>query len=149
MSDQERAASRAQRGEAERRPSEWVVVAEDSAATRRIVASILRDCGFAVEEAANGEEAIACLRDLPHPSLAVIDWNMPVLDGIDTVRALRADERYARLPILMMTTERLKDRIEAALSAGVDEYLMKPFTREAFESKLALVGLSIPNKDND
>ncbi len=121
----------------------WVVVAEDSAPTRRIVASILRDCGFAVEEAANGEEALACLHDLGCPALAILDWNMPVLDGLETARALRRDERYADLPILMMTTERLKDRIAAALSAGVNEYLMKPFTREMVVEKLALLGFRI------
>jgi two-component system chemotaxis response regulator CheY len=123
--------------------SSWVVVAEDSAPTRRIVASILRDCGFAVEEASNGQEALACLHGLAHPALAILDWNMPVLDGLETVRALRQDERYADLPVLMMTTERLKDRIEAALAAGVDEYLMKPFTREMVVEKLALLGFRI------
>ncbi len=121
----------------------WVVVAEDSAPTRRIVASILRECGFSVEEAANGQEALARLSELGRPSLAILDWNMPVLDGIATARALRSDQRYADLPILMMTTERLKDRIEAALAAGVDEYLMKPFTREMVVEKLALLGFRI------
>jgi two-component system chemotaxis response regulator CheY len=120
-----------------------VVIAGDSARTRRIVASILRDCGFSVEEAANGEEALACLRELDHPSLAILDWNMPVLDGLETARALRRDERYADLPILMMATERLKDRIDAALAAGVNEYLMKPFTREMVVKKLALLGFRI------
>lgn len=119
------------------------MIAEDSAPTRRIVASILRDCGFAVEEAANGEEALARLHQLEHPSLAILGWSMPVLDGLETTRALRRDERYADLPILMMTTERLKDRIEAALAAGVNEYLMKPFTREMVVKKLALLGFRI------
>ena len=120
-----------------------VVIAEDSAPTRRIVASILRDCGFSVDEAANGEEALACLRELEHPSLAILDRNMPVLDGLETARVLRRDARYADLPILMMTTERLKDRIETALAAGVDEYLVKPFTREMVVKKLALLGFPI------
>jgi two-component system chemotaxis response regulator CheY len=119
------------------------VIADDSAPTRRIVASILRDCGFSVEEAANGEEALACLRKIDHPLLAILDWNMPVLDGLETVRALRRDERYADLPILMMTTERPKGRTETALAAGVDEYLVKPFTREMVVKKLALLGFPI------
>ena len=123
--------------------SGWVVIAEDSAPTRRIVASILRDCGFSVEEAANGAEALACLRALDHPSLAILDWNMPVLDGLETARALRRDERYADLPILMMTAERPKDRIEFALAAGVDEYLTKPFTREMVVEKLVRLGFRI------
>jgi two-component system chemotaxis response regulator CheY len=143
MNQNDRAASFAQRGKAERRPSNWVIVAEDSAATRRIVASILRECGFSVEEAANGEEALACLRERAHASLAILDWNMPVLDGLETARALRSDERFANLPILMMTTERLKDRVEAALAAGVDECLMKPFTRKMVVEKLALLGFPI------
>ena len=118
-----------------------VVIAEDSAPTRRIVASILRDCGFSVEEAATGEEALACLRELEHPSLAILDRNMPVLDGLETARVLRRDARYADLPILMMTTERLKDPI--ALAVGVDAFLMKPFTREMVVEKLELLGFRI------
>lgn len=116
------------------------LVVDDSATTRRIIGGILRDVGFDVAEAANGVEALERLGEMCETQLAIVDWNMPVLDGLACVQALRADPRYASLRILMVTTETEKESIVAAVAAGADEYLMKPFTREMVVEKLALMG---------
>ncbi|MEQ1502432.1 MAG: response regulator, partial [Myxococcota bacterium] len=76
------------------------------------------------------------------PAIALVDWNMPVMNGLELIRAIRAIRRYDEMPLLMVTTETETTQIARALAAGADEYAMKPFTREALASKLALLGVS-------
>jgi two-component system chemotaxis response regulator CheY len=116
------------------------LVIEDSGTTRRVMAGLLREAGFVVSEAADGREGLARLRELGAIALVVVDWNMPELDGLQTIEAIRGDRSYDPVRLLMVTTEAEKSRVVEALKAGANEYLMKPFTREMLLEKLALLG---------
>ncbi len=116
------------------------LVVEDSGTTRKIIASFLNELGFDVSEAANGREALERLRDRELPHVAIVDWNMPELDGLGFVEAVRADRRYDEVRIMMVTTMAQKKQIVQAINAGANEYVMKPFTREMLVEKLAVIG---------
>jgi two-component system chemotaxis response regulator CheY len=118
------------------------LVIDDSRAMRSILRQVLGQAGFEVAEAGNGQEGLESLRQRGKPDLALVDWNMPVMDGFGFLRAVRADPAYADLPLVMITTETELSRMADALEAGANEYLMKPFTREAILDKLALLGLA-------
>jgi two-component system chemotaxis response regulator CheY len=120
------------------------IVVEDSGPTRRIIASILRELRFAVIEATDGREALDRLEGADAPDVAIVDWNMPVLDGMAFVREVRATPRLAEMRVLMVTTRTELAQVARALEEGADEYLMKPFTREMLVEKLALLGLGSP-----
>ncbi|HWY86336.1 MAG TPA: response regulator [Gemmataceae bacterium] len=117
------------------------LVIDDSRAVRSILRGILRDAGFEVAEACNGREALACLDQGGVPELALVDWNMPEMDGISFVRAVRAQARFSALRLMMVTTENERVHVSGALDSGADEYVMKPFTREVILEKLELLGL--------
>ncbi len=117
---------------------------DDSRAMRMILAQILRALGFEVTEAANGQEALERLKYAGHVDLALVDWNMPVMSGIEFVKAVRADPRYADIRLMMVTTENEVSKIEEALEAGADEYVMKPFSRCVIREKLELLGVPVP-----
>ena len=116
------------------------LVLDDSSAMRAILRRTLRGLGFEVVEAADVGSALE-LADRKGPlDLALVDWNLPGPTGLDFVRGVRAGRDGLRLKVIMVTTELESNRVIEALRAGVDEYLMKPFTREMLESKLALLG---------
>jgi two-component system chemotaxis response regulator CheY len=117
------------------------LVIDDSRAMRAIIGNILRDMGLAVLEAADGREALEQLRRSPDLELALVDWNMPEMDGLSFIRAVRGQRAYDRLRILMVTTETDGAQVSRALQAGANEYLMKPFTREVLQAKLNLLDL--------
>lgn len=121
-----------------------VLVVDDSRVARRIISRLLRELGFSVTEAEDGRQALEALRIHEDLGLALVDWNMPELDGLAFVKLLRADPTHAELKVLMVTSETGMHKIRQALRAGVDEYVMKPFTREMLLEKLALLGLSLP-----
>ncbi len=121
------------------------LVVDDSRATRRILGRMLAEIGFAVTEAENGKEALATLTADEQPfDLALVDWNMPEVDGIELVKAIRADAAFDGLKVLMVTTEADIDHMMIALDAGADEYAMKPFTAAVIREKLALLGIGEP-----
>jgi two-component system, chemotaxis family, chemotaxis protein CheY len=117
------------------------LVIDDSRAMRTILGRLLKNLGYGVEEAGNGREALERLRQGPRPDLALVDWNMPEMNGIEFVRAARADPAFRDLRLVMVTTETEAGRIGAALEAGADEYVMKPFTADALQQKLELIGI--------
>jgi two-component system chemotaxis response regulator CheY len=119
-----------------------VLVIDDSRAMRAILRQMLAGAGFEVAEAAHGREGLVRLGELGVPDLVVVDWNMPVMDGLTFVKELRAEAAYAAVPVLMVTTETEVARMAEALEAGASEYVMKPFTREALLSKLDLLGVA-------
>jgi two-component system chemotaxis response regulator CheY len=99
-------------------------------------------CGFdTFLEAGDGREALTALEAsaADPPSFAFVDWNMPVMSGLEFVQAVRANVAYNALPIVLVTSETAFEHIDAALAAGADEYVMKPFTPEILAEKLALV----------
>lgn len=112
------------------------LVADDSAVQRKKIASSLSQCGVKVDEAADGEEALLRLRDNPNYTILVTDWNMPKMDGLCLVREVRADPKLEGIPILMVTTENDPWSVTRAIRSGANEYLMKPFDREALRDKL-------------
>jgi two-component system chemotaxis response regulator CheY len=117
------------------------LIVDDSPVMRLIIGKIVRDYGFTVVEAANGQEALERLRLSDNPiDLALVDWNMPVIDGLEFVQAVRAGDAFAGLRLMMITTEVSAAHVRRAIEAGADEYLMKPFTRESLRDKLGLLG---------
>jgi len=117
------------------------LVVDDSRAMRSIIRRHLDELGIAVDEAGSGAEALFVLNHIQKPDVILLDWNMPEMNGLECLRRLRADEVYANLPIMMVTTESEMAQVALALDAGADEYLMKPFDRQALLEKLLLIGL--------
>lgn len=119
------------------------LVIDDSRAMRTILGGILREIGFEVIEASNGEEALDLMRSTADLSLALVDWNMPVMSGLDFVNAVRAESKGASLRLMMVTTETEIGRMSLALEAGADEYIMKPFTKDMLLEKLKMIGFEL------
>ncbi len=118
------------------------LIVDDSRAVRMILARNLRELGYETGEAGDGVEALRLLTADPGGfSLALVDWNMPEMNGMELLRAVRGDARLAALTVLMVTTETEIEHMAAALEAGAHEYVMKPFTREILFDKLQLAGL--------
>ncbi len=118
------------------------LVVDDSRAMRTILRKMLVELGF--EEIYEAEDGVAALRVLGEgaaPDLALVDWNMPEMNGLELVTALRADRSFDRLRLMMVTSESSPRQVYSALKAGADEYAMKPLTREVIEEKLELMGL--------
>jgi two-component system chemotaxis response regulator CheY len=119
------------------------LVVDDSRVVRKAARRILEARGFAVEEASDGAEALAACRGGVLPDLVLLDWNMPVLDGMGFLRAARAEFGPDRPPVMLCTTESAFDRIVEALSAGAQEYIMKPFDEAILAGKLATLGFDV------
>ena len=101
----------------------------------------MTECGYdEVFDAGDGLEAFELVRAGLHPALVLADCNMPEMNGIEFVAALRSLPGYSDVTVVMVTTETSLERVEQALEAGADEYVMKPFTKDVLLSKLALVG---------
>lgn len=116
------------------------LVVDDSRPIRRIESEILKELGFETFDAANGREALERLQQIERPDVVLVDWNMPEMDGLEFIKTVRKDARFSGLVMLMVTTEIETDQMLRALSAGADEYLMKPFQKDALIEKLRLVG---------
>ncbi|MDB5700741.1 MAG: response regulator [Sphingomonadales bacterium] len=116
------------------------LIVDDSKVIRKVARHILEALDYTVDEAADGREALsACRANLP--DVILLDWNMPVMSGIEFLRAIDDDPFPSRQKIVFCTTENGAAHIKAAIDAGADEYVMKPFDRETLQTKLALVGL--------
>lgn len=115
---------------------------DDSRVMRRLLKSMLVDAGFDVAaEAGNGQEALTVLERTGPVELMLLDWNMPVMTGFELLVKLRADAAMRSMRMMMVTTETEADQILRALDAGADEYLIKPFSKQAIREKLELLGL--------
>ena len=120
-------------------PSMKIMVVDDMSTMRRIVKNLLKQLGFAnVDEAENGQEALIKLR-ADKFGFVVSDWNMPVMSGIQLLRAIRADEGLKAIPVLMVTAEAQKENIIEAVQAGVSNYVVKPFTAEILQEKMSKI----------
>ena len=118
------------------------LIVDDSAVMRKLASRMLLDLKFEVREAADGAQALARCKD-EMPDLVLLDWNMPVLDGLGFLKLLRALPNVVQPKVVFCTTETDFSRIAEALAEGADEYIMKPFTLEMLESKLQIVGLAL------
>ncbi len=122
------------------------LVLDDSRAMRMILRRILLDAGFEVVEAGDGQQALDVIAASDEvPALALIDWNMPVMNGLEFVKAVRKEPTCKAMTLMMVTTESEHGQIVRALAAGAHEYVIKPFTAEAILDKLSLLGLSVPD----
>lgn len=117
------------------------LIIDDSRIIRKVARRIVEDMGFEVEEAADGAEALAACAAVM-PEAVLVDWNMPVMDGMTFLRRLRAMPGGDRPKVLFCTIETDPARIVEALDAGADEYVMKPFDGDILGSKFADVGLA-------
>ena len=117
------------------------LVVDDSRSMRAILRRALEQCGFEVLEAVNGRDAVERLAMMRIPDLALVDWNMPEMTGIEFVIAIRSDKNYNAMRIVMVTTETEMEQVERALKAGANEYVMKPFAKDILVEKLRLVGV--------
>ena len=120
------------------------LIIDDSRAMRSILARMLRGLGFEVVEAANGREALQRLRETGKIELALVDWNMPEMSGLDFIRAVRTEHSHDGVLLMMVTTETEMEQISRALEAGANEYVMKPFTQEVILEKLQMLGMAGP-----
>lgn len=117
------------------------LVVDDSRFIRNYLHSIFAERGVDCFEAADGAQGLQALRENGPFSVALVDWNMPVMTGLELLRALRADRVFDGTRVVMVTTEAEHDRIETALDAGADEYLVKPFDEAGLLDKLRLAGV--------
>ncbi len=113
-----------------------ILIVDDFPTMRRIIRNLLRDLGFVdIEEVDDGAAALPILQD-GGCGLLITDWTMSEMQGIDLLKAVRADDRLADLPVLMVTAESKRDQIVEARQAGVNDYVVKPFTAGTLEEKI-------------
>jgi two-component system chemotaxis response regulator CheY len=113
-----------------------ILVVDDFSTMRRIIKNLLRDLGFTnVSEADDGSTALPMLQNGDF-DFVVTDWNMPGMQGIDLLREIRKDENLKHMPVMMVTAEAKKEQIVAAAQAGVNGYIVKPFTAATLKGKL-------------
>jgi two-component system chemotaxis response regulator CheY len=118
------------------------LVIDDSKAIRIILRRLLGELGFEVAEAADGREALERLNGPMGPfDLALVDWNMPEMNGLEFVREVRGQGGHEDLTMVMVTTETESGQVVRALAAGANEYIMKPFSRDVLVDKLSMLGL--------
>jgi len=117
------------------------LVIDDSRTVRAIIGKTLRELGIEVIEAANGHDGLVQINQTEGVDLVLVDWNMPVMNGLEFIKAVRADRAFDAVRIMMVTTETEQEQVLRALSAGANEYLMKPFTKEILIAKLGLLEL--------
>lgn len=116
-----------------------ILAVDDSPTMRRIIINTLKRAGFTdVIEASDGKDALAKMK-VDKFNFVITDWNMPEMDGLSFVTALRGMDEYKNLPILMVTTRSVKDDIVEALKAGVNNYIVKPFTPDTLKEKIEQV----------
>ena len=117
------------------------LVVDDAAAVRELLVEHMSQLGFQVEQAANGAEALARLQTMSDVAVVLLDWTMPEMDGLETLRRLRTDARWTDLPVVMITSDSELPFVETAFEAGASEYLIQPFDGQAVLEKLLLLGV--------
>jgi two-component system, chemotaxis family, chemotaxis protein CheY len=116
------------------------LVIDDSKAMRALLGRLLGEIGFSVDQAGNGREGLEHLQAHGAPDVVLVDWNMPEMSGFEFVQAVRANRDYDAVRLIMVTTETEMTRVVKALGAGLDAYVMKPFTKEAVVEQLERIG---------
>jgi len=117
-----------------------LLVVDDSSTMRRIIKNTLSRLGY--EDVLEGEDGLqgwTVLNENPDVGMLITDWNMPEMNGLELVKKVRGDTRFSDLPIIMVTTEGGKAEVITALKAGVNNYIVKPFTPQVLKEKLAAV----------
>lgn len=114
-----------------------ILIVDDSKTMRMIIGRTLKELGHETREAGNGREAITALKAETGWGLVMADWNMPEMNGLEMVIAVKAEEVFKPLPIMMVTTETEMSNIQKAMDAGAAGFIMKPFKKEAIQEKIA------------
>ena len=123
------------------------LIVDDSKVVRKVARRILEDLHFDIEEAADGKLAMeACLKHMP--DVILLDWNMPVMNGLEFLHALRGTAGGDAPVVVFCTTENDLAHIQQAIGAGANEYIMKPFSKQAVAEKLLLMGFDLPQRDH-
>jgi len=117
------------------------LVIDDSRVARAVIRQILTEMGIVVSEAGNGREALDLLQAIPDVELALVDWNMPVMDGLQFITAVRSQRAFDSVKIVMVTTETESEQVTRAMHAGANEYVMKPFTKDVLVAKLSMLDI--------
>jgi two-component system chemotaxis response regulator CheY len=117
------------------------LVVDDSRAMRSILARLMTQLGFEVTQAGDGQDALDQLDAGLRPAVALVDWNMPVMDGLTFIKTVRTRDELRDMSLMMVTTESEHGNIVRALAAGAHEYVIKPFTEDVITEKLTLLGL--------
>lgn len=117
------------------------LVVDDSRTMRMVIGRILRELGFEISEAGNGIEGLDRLKETGAADVALVDWNMPEMTGLEFIQAVRSKPEYDSMKLMMVTTESEMSQVAVALESGANEYAMKPFTKEVIHDKLALLGV--------
>lgn len=117
------------------------LVVDDAGVARKMIGRMMMQLGFEVTTAHDGRDALAKVDPDDPPTAVVTDWNMPVMDGRELAKAVRAETEIAHLPILMISSEADPRRVTRALLAGVDEYLFKPVDEAMIRERLAIMGV--------
>lgn len=113
-----------------------ILVVDDSSTMRRIIINTLNKIGYSdCAEASNGREGVERLAAGP-VDMIITDWNMPEMSGVDFIRAVRANDQFKHLPVLMVTTNAAQEDIVQALDAGVNNYVVKPFTPDTIKERI-------------
>jgi two-component system chemotaxis response regulator CheY len=120
-----------------------VLVIDDSRAMLAILGKIMSEVGFEVITASNGREGLQCLEEQADIDLALVDWNLPEMNGYEFVCTVRSSPAFDHIKLIMVTTETEHENVSRALEAGADEYVMKPFTKATIIEKLELLGMEI------
>jgi len=117
------------------------LIVDDSRTMRMILKKQLKELGFTeMFEAGDGVEALKVLEGITAPDVALVDWNMPNMTGIELVGAVRKNDTWNEMKIVMVTTEADLEHVQRALGQGANEYVMKPFTPEMLSDKLMMIG---------
>lgn len=119
-----------------------ILLVDDTRTVRSICSKIVSSMGFEVLEAENGKVALQSVRDNPDLKMILLDWHMPVMDGMTFLKTLRGDRSLTQPRVVMCTTQNRIQDISAALSAGADEFIMKPFTEEIVREKIFEAGVN-------
>lgn len=117
------------------------LLVDDSRAQRFVVRNMLKELNIEVVEAVDGKDGLDKLCAMATPDVAIVDWNMPEMNGLELIKAIRARSEFQKLPILMATTETEMTQVAVALTAGANEYVMKPYGKDALHDKLVLLGV--------
>jgi two-component system chemotaxis response regulator CheY len=122
------------------------LIVDDSSATRFILSKMMTELGFEVVQAENGQVALDQLAENKDVQLALVDWNMPVMNGFEMLQEVRGDNTFEDMKIMMVTTETEMMQVVKAMEAGANEYIMKPFTKEMIVDKMRLLGVSLSDE---